>query len=167
LDELRNRLCLECGVNPVALLSRTGICRRCQLRLGQRRSRTKRSSWRSKRVPGLADRRLLDHDHRDHEQRGDHHRYLEALGDPLRTFDYQAGSSTARPIRARSFVPASAGRLPSRPAASVPASRRNLNYPNATAVTVAGDHSILFDALEETAAAVAGFLNGTASTAAP
>lgn len=40
-------------------------------------------------------------------------------------------------------------------------------YPNAPAVTVAGGHSILFDALEETAAAVAGFLNGTASTAAP
>ena len=31
----------------------------------------------------------------------------------------------------------------------------------------ASRHSILFDALEETAAAVAGFLNGTASTAAP
>ena len=40
-------------------------------------------------------------------------------------------------------------------------------YPNATAVTVAGGHSILCDALEETAAAVAGLLTGTASTAAP
>jgi len=27
------------------LLSRTGICRRCQLRLGQRRSRARRSPW--------------------------------------------------------------------------------------------------------------------------
>jgi hypothetical protein len=44
LDEVRNRLCSECGLNPVALLSRTGICRRCQLRLGQRRSRARRSS---------------------------------------------------------------------------------------------------------------------------
>lgn len=34
--------CQECG-GPVALLSRTGICRRCQWRLGQRRSRAKRS----------------------------------------------------------------------------------------------------------------------------
>jgi ribosomal protein S14 len=34
--------CQECG-GPVALLSRTGICRRCQWRLGQRHSRSRRS----------------------------------------------------------------------------------------------------------------------------
>jgi lipase len=40
-------------------------------------------------------------------------------------------------------------------------------YPNATLVTVAGGHSILFDALEETAAAVARFLSGSGSTFGP
>jgi hypothetical protein len=43
LADLRNRRCSECGVERVARLSRTGVCRRCQWSLGQRRSRARRS----------------------------------------------------------------------------------------------------------------------------